>query len=145
MADERPPLGVLMFVAHRHMERRVMARLAEEGADDITLAQARVMQRLAPEPMRLTDLAEQAGVTKQTAGGIVDQLEAARYLRRVSDPTDRRARLVTLSERGEELCAIAAREVESIEDDWREYLGDDDFDLLEKTMTRLREITDPYR
>ena len=81
-----------MFVAHRSIERRVMARLAAVGADDITLAQSRVVQRLAPEPMRLTDLAEQAGVTKQTAGGIVDQLEAAGYLVRFPDPSDRRAR-----------------------------------------------------
>lgn len=86
MPDELPALGVLMFVAHRSIERRVMARLADAGADDITLAQSRVVQRLAPEPMRLTDLAEQAGVTKQTAGGIVDQLEAAGYLMRVPDP-----------------------------------------------------------
>ncbi|MEO9328827.1 MarR family winged helix-turn-helix transcriptional regulator [Gordonia aurantiaca] len=145
MSDDRPPLGVLMFVAHRYLERRVMARLAAEGADDITLAQARVMQRLAPEPMRLTDLAEQAGVTKQTAGGIVDQLESAGYLLRVADPSDRRARLVTLSERGIELCVRAADEVEQIEGEWRAHLGDDDFAALEKTMTRLREITDPYR
>ena len=145
MTDERPALGVLMFVAHRSIERRVMARLAAVGADDITLAQSRVVQRLAPEPMRLTDLAEQAGVTKQTAGGIVDQLEAAGYLVRVPDPSDRRARLVTLSDRGVELCEIAAREVQTIEQEWRDHLGADDFAALEKSLIRLREITDPYR
>ncbi|TYQ14514.1 UNVERIFIED_ORG: DNA-binding MarR family transcriptional regulator [Gordonia westfalica J30] len=145
MTDERPALGVLMFVAHRSIERRVMARLAAVGADDITLAQSRVVQRLAPEPMRLTDLAEQAGVTKQTAGGIVDQLEAAGYLVRVPDPSDRRARLVTLSDRGVELCEIAAREVEAIEQEWRDHLGADDFAALEKSLIRLREIADPYR
>ncbi|ASR02914.1 MarR family winged helix-turn-helix transcriptional regulator [Gordonia rubripertincta] len=144
MTDERPALGVLMFVAHRSIERRVMARLAAAGADDITLAQSRVVQRLAPEPMRLTDLAEQAGVTKQTAGGIVDQLEAAGYLVRVPDPSDRRARLVTLSDRGVELCEIAAQEVEAIEQEWRDHLGADDFAALEKSLIRLREVTDPY-
>ncbi|KAF0967675.1 MULTISPECIES: MarR family winged helix-turn-helix transcriptional regulator [Gordonia] len=145
MTDERPALGVLMFVAHRSIERRVMARLADAGADDITLAQSRVVQRLAPEPMRLTDLAEQAGVTKQTAGGIVDQLEAAGYLMRVPDPSDRRARLVTLSDRGVELCEIAAREVDAIELEWRDQLGADDYAALERSLIRLREITDPYR
>lgn len=134
-----------MFTAHRAIEWRVMERIAKAGAAEITLAQARVLQRLAPEPMRLTDLAEQAGVTKQTAGGIVDQLESAGYLIRVPDPTDRRARLVTLSERGDELCAIAAREVEVVEQEWREHLGSDQYSALEKGLVALREITDPYR
>lgn len=134
-----------MFVAHRAVERRVLARIAEEGADDITPAQSRVLQRLAPEPMRLTDLAEQAGVTKQTAGGIVDQLEVAGYLTRVPDPTDRRARLVTLSERGERLCEVAAREVDKQQQEWREHLGAERFAVLEAALRSLREITDPYR
>ncbi|MCX2753234.1 MULTISPECIES: MarR family winged helix-turn-helix transcriptional regulator [Gordonia] len=140
-----PQIAVLMFIAHRATERRVLARIAEEGADDITPAQSRVLQRLAPEPMRLTDLAEQAGVTKQTAGGIVDQLEAAGYLTRVPDPSDRRARLVTLSERGVHLCEVAAREVEAQQQEWREHLGDAQFAALEKALRSLRDVTDPYR
>ncbi|PKZ66302.1 MarR family transcriptional regulator [Gordonia terrae] len=145
MTDDQPPIAVLMFVAHRAVERRVLARIAEEGADDITPAQSRVLQRLAPEPMRLTDLAEQAGITKQTAGGIVDQLEVAGYLTRVPDPTDRRARLVTLSERGERLCEVAAREVDKQQQEWREHLGAERFAVLEAALRSLREITDPYR
>ncbi|MEE3852699.1 MarR family transcriptional regulator [Gordonia sp. LSe1-13] len=145
MTDDQPPTGVLMFIAHRATEQRVMTRMAEVGATDITLAQARLLQRLAPEPMRLTDLAEQAGVTKQTAGGLVDQLEAAGYLRRVPDPSDGRARLVTLSERAVELCALAAREVEVVESEWREYLGASRFDDMRAALISLREITDPYR
>ncbi|WP_439033146.1 MarR family winged helix-turn-helix transcriptional regulator [Gordonia terrae] len=134
-----------MYVAHRATERRVVARIAEEGASDITPAQSRILQRLAPEPMRLTELAEQAGVTKQTAGGIVDQLEAAGYLTRVSDPSDRRARLVTLSDRGVALCEVAACEVDAQEQEWRAHLGADQFAALEKALRSLREITDPYR
>ncbi|MGV9710468.1 MarR family winged helix-turn-helix transcriptional regulator [Gordonia sp. NPDC003424] len=145
MADDQPATGVLMFIAHRATEQRVMARMADAGAGDITLAQARLLQRLAPEPMRLTDLAEQAGVTKQTAGGLVDQLEAMGYLRRVPDPSDGRARLVTLSDRAIALCATAAREVELVEAEWREYLGDKQFDALRTGLIALREITDPYR
>ncbi|GAB93981.1 putative MarR family transcriptional regulator [Gordonia rhizosphera NBRC 16068] len=122
-----------------------MDRIAAWGADDVTLAQSRLIQRLAPEPMRLTDLAEQAGVTKQTAGGLVDQLESAGYLERIPDPSDGRARLVTLSERGVELCAVAAKEVATVEREWRERLGAKRFGELRGSLEALREITDPYR
>jgi hypothetical protein len=36
-----------------------------------------VFQRIAPDGSRLTDLAAQAGITKQSAGFLVDQLERA--------------------------------------------------------------------
>jgi DNA-binding MarR family transcriptional regulator len=134
-----------MFIGHRAVEVRVMEALAAAGADDITLAQSRLMQRLDPRGMRLTDLAEQARVTKQTAGALVDQLERAGYVVRTPDPSDARARLVTLSDKGLALCRTAAAEVARVEDQWREFLGDKKFQQMNDALLALREITDPYR
>ena len=63
-----PNVGVLMFVAHRAMEERVLAALRLAGFDDVTLAQGRVFARIGHGGTRLTDLAAMAQVTKQTAG-----------------------------------------------------------------------------
>lgn len=134
-----------MFIAHREAENRVMAALAKSGAGDITTAQSRLLQRLDPAGMRLTDLAEQAGVTKQTAGALIDQLERSGYVARRPDPTDARARLVTLSDKGIEVCRSAAREVATVEKEWRKHLGDRRFDEMRAALLSLRDITDPYR
>ena len=64
--------------------------------------------RIAPEWSRLTDLAEQAQITKQSAGFLIDQLERAGYVHRTPDPTDARARLVSIAPRGAEAIPIAA-------------------------------------
>lgn len=143
--DEQPGTAVLMFIAHREAESRVMAALARSGADDLTLAQSRLLQRLDPAGMRLTDLADHSGVTKQTAGALVDQLERAGYVARRMDPTDARARLVTLSDKGVEVCRSAAREVAAVEREWRKHLGDRRFDAMRAALLSLRDITDPYR
>lgn len=90
----------MLFVAYRAMETRAMTAAKDAGYTDITLAQARIGQRIGPEGTRLTDLAERAQVTKQTAGFLVDQLERAGYVERVPDPADGRARLIRLSARG---------------------------------------------
>lgn len=140
-----PNVATLMFIGHRAVETRVMEALAVAGADDITAAQSRLMQRLDPRGMRLTDLAEQARVTKQTAGALVDQLERSGYVLRSPDPTDARARLVTLSDKGMAVCRTAGAEVANVEDEWRRYLGDRRFRQLRDALTALREITDPYR
>jgi DNA-binding MarR family transcriptional regulator len=140
-----PNTATLMFIGHRAVEARVMDALAAAGADDITLAQSRLLQRLDPRGMRLTDLAEQARVTKQTAGALVDQLERAGYVVRTADPSDARARLVTLSDKGLALCRTAAAEVARVEDQWREFLGDKKFQQMNDALIALREITDPFR
>jgi DNA-binding MarR family transcriptional regulator len=142
--EDAPSLGVLMFVAHRAMETRVIDTLAEAGFDDITLAQARVFERVGPHGTRLTELAEQAQVTKQTAGFLVDQLERAGYVERRPDPTDARARLVCAAPRGEEAIRAAAAVVGQVEAEWEAYLGTRAFAQLQRSMRKLREITDPY-
>ena len=125
MSDE-PTSALLMFVAHRAAEARVFEAVRTAGFDDLTLAQSRICQRLNREGIRVTDIAEQAGVTKQTAGALVDELEATGYVTRRPDPADARARLVVLTDRGEKLCATAAAEIAKVEADWRAHLGADD-------------------
>jgi DNA-binding MarR family transcriptional regulator len=142
---ERQNLGLLCFYPHRAMEARLLAALAEAGFDDITLAQGRIAARIGPHGTRLTDLAAQALVTKQTAGHLVDQLERAGYVRRVPDPTDARARLVQMAPRGLEVVAIARRVETEVEAEWTAHLGEEATAQLRAALTRLREITDPYR
>ncbi|MEV4642988.1 MarR family transcriptional regulator [Actinoplanes sp. NPDC049548] len=137
-------LGLLCFIAYRAMETEVMKAVAEAGFDDLTVAQGRLAARIGPEGTRLTDLAEQAQVTKQTAGFLVDQLERAGYVTRTPDPTDARARLVRMAPRGEAVVAVA-REVEvRVEAEWTRHLGKRATAQLRSALTSLREITDPY-
>ncbi|MGN5239380.1 MarR family winged helix-turn-helix transcriptional regulator [Rhodococcus sp. SJ-3] len=141
MADD-PHIAVLMFTAHRNAESRVFGALRGAGFE-ITLAQARIAARIGPDGTRLSGLAEQALVSKQTATHLVDQLERAGYVERVVDPTDARARLVRISPRGEELIAVARTEEAEIDKDWTEHLGARRMHDLRETLTLLRGITDP--
>lgn len=135
----------MLFVAYRAMETRAMAAAKDAGFTDITLAQARIGQRIGPRGSRLTELAEQAQVTKQTAGFLVDQLERAGYVERRPDPADGRARLIHLSPRGAEVAAVANAEVARVEREWEDHLGSVAYRDLRSALLTLREITDPYR
>lgn len=140
-----PNVGVLMFVAHRAMEQRVLAALHEAGFGDATMAQGRVFARIGEHGTRLTDLAEMAQVTKQTAAFLVDRLERAGYVERTPDPTDARARLVRIAERGRAAQAVAAVAEREVEAQWEAHLGTRDMTRLRTLMGRLRDVTDPYR
>jgi DNA-binding MarR family transcriptional regulator len=137
-------IGLLMFIPYRAMENRVIEALRKGGFDDITTAQMKVAGRIGHTGTRLTELAEQAQVTKQTAGFLVDQLEKAGFVERRPDPEDGRARLVCIAERGREAVAIAAAAAAEVEAEWTRHLGERRMAQLRQTLTKLREITDPY-
>lgn len=136
--------GLLLYIPYRWLENRVINALAEAGYGDITIAQMKIMQRIGPNGTRLTELAEQAQVTKQTAGFLVDQLEKARWVERVPDPSDKRARLVRIAARGKEAIPTANAAVAEVEAEWEAHLGKERMTQLRRTLTKLREITDPY-
>ena len=122
-STERLNLGLLLFIPYRAMENRVFDGLARRGFEDITVARGRIFQRISPEGTRLTDLAEQAQVTKQAASGLVDELERAGYVTRVPDPSDARARLIKMSPRGAAAVEAAAAIVADVEAEWVRHLG----------------------
>jgi DNA-binding MarR family transcriptional regulator len=137
--------GLLLFIPYRALEQLVFRALAAAGFDDFTPAQARLMQRIGPDGTRLTELAEAAQVTKQTASFLVDQLERTGYVRRTPDPTDARARLVRIAERGAAAQPVADAAVAEVEAEWRAQVGERRWRQLREALTALRELTDPYR
>jgi DNA-binding MarR family transcriptional regulator len=66
-------------------------------------------------------------------------------VRRVPDPTDARARLVQIAGRGRALLAIARRVEAEVEAEWTAHLGEEATAQLRAALTRLRQVTDPYR
>jgi len=147
VADDPPNqelnIGLLLYIPYRALETRVFKAMAEAGIE-VTPAQARIFQRIGPDGTRLTELAEAAQVTKQTAGFLVDQLERAGYVERTPDPTDARARLVRISERGYATIPVATAAVEEVEAEWTAHLGKQRMAQLRRSLSLLRDITDPY-
>jgi DNA-binding MarR family transcriptional regulator len=72
---------------------------------------------------RLSDLAARANMTPQAMGELVDDLEGLGYVRRRPDPSDRRAKLVTLTPRGTRCVRAGIATVEALEERLREELG----------------------
>lgn len=139
-----PSTAVFMVIAHRHAETRILEHLRTGGFEDLTLAQARLAARIGPDGTRITELAQAAQVTKQTAGFLVDQLERAGYVERQVDPGDARARLVRIADRGVAAQQRAREMEEQIEAEWERHLGRTRMRQLRQALIDLREITDPF-
>lgn len=143
--SQRRDLGILLFIANRALEQRAFDAVVDAGFTDITLAQARVAARISLQGSRVTELAEQARVTKQSAAFLVEQLEAAGYVQRDPDPTDGRARLVRLTPRAQRVAQVADAEVERVLTEWSDHVGQKRLRQMHQTLRDLRQITDPWR
>jgi DNA-binding MarR family transcriptional regulator len=141
---QQQELGILLFVANRALEQRAFESVVAAGITDITLAQARIAARIAPNGSRVSDLAAQARVTKQSAASLVEQLEKAEYVERAPDPTDGRARLVRLTPRLQRVAEVADAEVARVLAEWADHVGKDRLQQLHEILRDLRGITDPW-
>ncbi len=112
-------------------------RLAERGFDDLRPSSAPVFQHIAPEGSRLSELAERAGVTRQSLAEQIAALERCGYIDRLPDPADRRARLITLTERGWEAVDAGLSIIAEIESAWAHDLGADRHRALTEALAEV--------
>lgn len=133
----RPNIGILLRDPFQEVVRRVSAGLAEAGFDDIRPAHTAVFQHIEADGSRLTDLAERAQITKQSMGYLVDYLERQGYLERRADPSDRRAAVICLTERGWEQVRAALAIIAGLEQEWARTLGKRRMQELRKLLGEL--------
>jgi DNA-binding MarR family transcriptional regulator len=93
-------LGILLADVTRLFWRRLETGLATAGLD-LTAGEARVMITLEETPgSRQAQLAERMHIEPMTLVGFLDRLEGRAMVRRVVDPSDRRAKLVEPTDLG---------------------------------------------
>ncbi len=85
--------------------------MASLASWDITPSQMRAIRILAggANGMRSSELAAHLHIAARSATEVIDALEAKGLVARTPDPTDRRATLVTLTERGTDLMDAVRR------------------------------------
>ncbi|HET6870679.1 MAG TPA: MarR family winged helix-turn-helix transcriptional regulator [Solirubrobacteraceae bacterium] len=119
----RHPLIRLLDVGLGAFSEELTRRVAETQFSDIRITHGCVFGNIDPEGTRLTDLAERAFMTKQSVGEVVSDLEQRGYVERVPDPSDGRAKIIRLTERGQEAMAIGRELISEIEQEWAERYG----------------------
>jgi DNA-binding MarR family transcriptional regulator len=107
-------LGEALGAVARRLRSAAMTAFA---AYDVTPSQVRAIRVLTKHAggVRHSELAQHLGIAPRSATEVVDALEAKRLVARSPDPTDRRATLVALTDRGRDLAEDVrrARGVES--------------------------------
>jgi DNA-binding MarR family transcriptional regulator len=96
-----------------------------------------VFAQIKMEGSRLTDLARGANITAQAMGELIDELEELGYVVRRPDPTDRRAKLIMLTDRGRACIAAGISTIEGIEEQITQALGERGHRQLRSLLSKL--------
>ena len=120
----RPALMIrLLNVAFDDFCDDLERRVADTPYSDIRVTHGCVFGNIDPEGTRLTELAARARMTKQSVGEVTSDLEQRGYVERVPDPSDGRAKIIRLTERGRAAQALGVGLIDEIEQEWVERFG----------------------
>jgi len=131
-------LGALLRAPYRRMQQRLYADLAEKFPE-IRRAHSAVFRHIAAGGSRLTDLAEQAEMSKQSMAYLVGYLNKHGYVRAADHPDDGRALRVMLTAKGSRFMAAALAASARLEQRSVDHLGAARVRELRTLLTELGE------
>ena len=133
-----PPLiGALLRMPLDAVLARMLNGLHNAGFTDLVPAHLAVLRYPGPENRRPSELAAEAGMTKQAMNYLLGQMQQLGYLTRNDDTNDQRYKRVHLTKRGHTAARTIRQTVADIEAELKQELGPAQFDQLRHLLTQL--------
>lgn len=130
-------IGRYFWRAHRAFVALSVRKLAARGHTGLGMAHTTLIANLDTEGTRITTLAQRMGITKQAAGHLVADLVGKGYIVSNPDPLDRRAVLVTFTEKGWHFLHDAYELKGEMETEFTDILGKKRFEQLRDALDDL--------
>lgn len=135
-------LGRLFSKSYRYITSLAGDFLKKEGYDNFRVAHVVILMHIdLEEGLMINTLAQQIGISKQAISKIIKELQVEGYVYSEKHPTDARASLVRLSEKGAHFVLAWQRCTDHIDDLFKDVIGSK---RLEQLKDILEELTEHY-
>ncbi len=131
------PTARLVLALFRAFEQELLQRFSDSGISDVTPSHLNILRHLDNRGMMISQLAQDAALSKQLVGRIVKELVAKGYLAVTSDPQDKRIKFVRYTTKGKSLIANAVEIVSTIEQRYETQLGSSEYQQFRKQLCEL--------
>lgn len=136
----RQNLGWLLAKASQRWNELLAERFRDAGYPEVRPSFGSVLVPLYEEDgLRMGELADRSGLSKQAITTLVRAVEAAGLVARVRDPKDGRAFKVALTERGEQFRPVGEGVLGQLDARARSSLSDEE---LERLVSSLRKVVE---
>jgi len=145
LPPDRLAVGQLLVRLLREFRHDLAAPRADAGYGDIRDPHMQIFGNVRMGGIRLTELADRAGLSLAATSELVNDLADMGYLVRRPDPADGRAKLIDLTKRGRDAMASAGHRVADIERRWSKIVGAKNYAHMCETLQRLLDELDPQQ
>ena len=135
-ARSRANLGEKLLRAARLYNQHAIANMQRRG-HPLREAHTRLFPHFDLEGTRLTDLAARAGITKQSAQQLVDELVDAGYVAREPDPADGRAKRLVITRPGRRGFEDGLRSLASVQAELTAEVGERRMKAFERALDAM--------
>jgi DNA-binding MarR family transcriptional regulator len=143
-AKEYPPaIGALLRLAWQGVRERIYEGALEAGYTDLSRAHVLLFRWPTIDGLRPSEFAARNQLSRQTINDLLSDLEKRGYLKRTPDPTDGRARIVRLTERGWDLTQLISDMSFATESEWAQLIGERRYEEFRSTLCELVSYTLP--
>lgn len=142
-AARRRNMRQLLLRASRIVNRHVVEALNARGHAGLRATHTILLSNMELAGSTVTQVAERAGITKQAMGRIAAELESAGYVQIAVDPSDRRARMVTLTDAGQTLMADSFDVMAELEQRYARVMGHDRLSAMLEGLGMFNAAMDP--
>ena len=130
-------IGRLLQLALRDFQTRCDEKLHARGYTQLSATHLTILSYIDPAGTRIVTLAERAGMTKQSMGDLIRELEAQGYVERSPDPGDKRAVIIKMVQTNTTFLTDAYNIIAEIQSEYAATLGNSG---AEQLRTLLKEL-----
>jgi len=126
----------LLLNAYYWFDESLQNLIDEKGWPPVTRSQSVIFVHLSQGRNRTVDIAKHMGVSKQAINRSVNELVAIGLLKLSTDPTDKRAKIVTPSAKGKQIAEYALKALVRIEKEINTRVGANAGNELRSLLSR---------
>ncbi|WP_281887054.1 MarR family winged helix-turn-helix transcriptional regulator [Agromyces rhizosphaerae] len=131
-------VGHLLREALHVGNERFLELMSARGHERVAMRHLPVFGAVDRDGTRITVVASRTDISRQAVGQLIHELEALGYLTLTPDPSDRRAQIVRLTERGMSFCTEGAEAAQALHSEVVDRIGGEEaLDALRAGLQRI--------
>lgn len=133
--------GRLLLMAVINWQDILVRGLQKKGFRGFRASHMNVLRHIDLSGTRITEIADRSRQSKQAVGQLVATCETQKLVKTTSDPTDRRAKIVTFTDLGRAVIDAERDVMERMDAELKILLGEGNFGELRRSLLLLSEWT----
>ena len=131
------PMIAIVDKTSRMLREDMITTMRSRGYEWAQPAHNTLFATLPAEGARAADMAERAGITRQSMGEVIRDLASRGVVEMVPDPTDGRAKIVRFTEAGLAMAREGFAHIVDLDAQLRETFGDADYETCRRVLAGI--------